>query len=292
MSYKTIAADPSGISGNTEFDVFIPEVWSSAVEGFLRSKLMFREMVTDYSSFVVSGGDKINVPSLSEVGVQGKSENTAIQYDATTETSVQIAIDKHKYASKMFEDIALIQSNGSLVSQYASIMGYALAKQIDTDLVASLSDGSTGLNLTGITTGDDNTLSDANIESILATLGEADVDYRDGNVWMVVNPTIYADLLHNDKFVRYDSLGQSNVSSGQLGSIFGMKVAMSNIVASGDTGNAGMVFDSSACGFAMQKEIGAESQRDIDYLADKVVFSCLYGSKVIHRNRGLLITND
>ena len=71
MSYKTIAADPSGISGNTEFDVFIPEVWSSAVEGFLRSKLMFREMVTDYSSFVVSGGDKINVPSLSEVGVQG-----------------------------------------------------------------------------------------------------------------------------------------------------------------------------------------------------------------------------
>ena len=282
----------AGISGVTEFDVFIPEIWSSAVEGFLRSKLMFRDMVTDYSSFVVSGGDKINVPSLSEVGVQGKVENTVIQYDATTETSVQIAIDKHKYASKMFEDISLIQSNGNLVSQYASIMGYALAKQIDTDLVASLVDGSTGLNLTGITTGTDNTLTDANIESILATLGEADLDYRDGNVWMVVNPTIYADLLHNDKFVRYDALGKENVSSGQLGSIFGMKVAMSNIVASGDTGNAGMVFDSSACGFAMQKEIGAESQRDIDYLADKVVFSCLYGSKVIHRGRGLLITNN
>lgn len=282
----------AGISGVTEFDVFIPEVWSKAVEGFLRSKLMFRDMVTDYSSFVANGGDKINVPSLSEVGVQGKTENTVIQYDATTETSVQIAIDKHKYASKMFEDIAKIQSNGDLVAQYASIMGYALAKQIDTDLVSSLSDGSTGLNLTGITTGDDNTLTDGNIESILATLGEADLDYRDGNVWMVVNPTIYADLLHNDKFVRYDALGSSNVSSGQLGSIFGMKVAMSNIVGSADTGNAGMVFDSSACGFAMQQEIKAEAQRDIDYLADKVVFSCLYGSKVIHRNRGLLITNN
>ena len=282
----------AGITGNTEFDVFIPEIWSSAVEGFLRSKLMFRDMVTDYSSFVVSGGDKINVPSLSEVGAVQKVQNTVLQYDATTETSVQIAIDKQYYSSKMFEDISLIQSNGDLVAQYASIMGYALAKQVDTDLVASLTDGSTGLNLTGITTGDDNTLTDANIESILATLGEADLDYRDGNVWMVVNPTIYADLLHNDKFVRYDSLGSSNVASGQLGSIFGMKVAMSNIVASGNTGNAGMVFDSSACGFAMQKEIGAESQRDIDYLADKVVFSCLYGSKVIHRGRGLLITND
>jgi hypothetical protein len=249
-------------------------------------------MVTDYSSFVANGGDKINVPSLSEVSVVGKTENTVIQYDSTTETSVQIAIDKHKYASKMFEDIAKIQSNGDLVAQYASIMGYALAKQIDTDLVASLADGSTGLNLTAITTGTDNQLTDANIETILATLGEADVDYRDGNVWMVVNPTIYADLLHNDKFVRYDSLGRENVSSGQLGEIFGMKVAMSNIVGSADTGNAGMVFDSSACGFAMQQEIKAEAQRDIDYLADKVVFSCLYGSKVIHRNRGLLITND
>ena len=26
----------AGITGNTEFDVFIPEIWSSAVEGFLR----------------------------------------------------------------------------------------------------------------------------------------------------------------------------------------------------------------------------------------------------------------
>ena len=59
----------AGITGNTEFDKFIPEIWSSAVEGFLRRKLQFKDMITDYSSFLSSGGDRVHVPTLSEVGL-------------------------------------------------------------------------------------------------------------------------------------------------------------------------------------------------------------------------------
>jgi len=286
------AGTGAGITGNTEFDKFIPEIWSSAVEGFLRRKLQFKDMITDYSSFLSSGGDRVHVPTLSEVGVGSKTENTVIQYDATTESDVVLVVDQHKYASKMFEDISLIQSSGELVSQYASIMGYALAKKIDLDIAAALADGSAGLNLSAVTTGDDDTLTNANIEAILATLGEADVDYRDGNVNMVVNPTMYADLLNNDRFIRADALGRENISSGQLGSIFGLNVFMSNALGTAGTEVAGLVFDKSACGIAIQKDIGVENQRDIDYLADKVVFSCLYGIKMIHRGRGLRIVND
>lgn len=216
---------------------------------------MFKDMITDYSSFLSSGGDRVHVPTLSEVGVGSKSENTAIQYDATTESDVILVVDQHKYASKMFEDISVIQASGELVSQYASIMGYALAKKIDLDIAAALADGSAGLNLTGVTTGDDDVLTDANIEAILATLGEADVDYRDGNVNMVVNPTMYADLLNNDRFIRADALGRENISSGQLGSIFGMNVFMSNALGTAGTEVAGLVFDKSACGIAIQKTL-------------------------------------
>ena len=60
---------------------------------------------------------------------------------------------------------------------------------------------------------------------------------------------------------------------------------MSNALGGGGT-SSWTCFDKSACGIAIQKDIGVENQRDIDYLADKVVFSCLYGIKMIHRGRG------
>ena len=65
----------------------------------MRQALRFRPMVDDYSAWVSNGGDKIHVPSLSEVTVEDKAENTAVEYDATVESKVTIDINKFKYAS-------------------------------------------------------------------------------------------------------------------------------------------------------------------------------------------------
>ena len=282
-------ATGAGISGVTEADVFIPEIWSSAVSGYLERALRFKGMVEDYSALVSGGSDTIHVPSISEVTVQDKAENTAVEYDATVETKVSLAINKHKYASKMFEQDALrkAQDSGLLLSAYASNMGYALAKQLDQDIATEL----TGNLSSGATLATDDTITDAELEAMLASLGEADMDYRDGQLSMVVNPTVYADLLNNPKFVRYDSLGKSNVPSGRLGEIFGIGIEMSNALASSGTAVSGIVFHKSACAFAMQQQIQAQSQFDIDFLSVKTVFDCAYGVKMIHASRGYKFTN-
>lgn len=283
------AGTGAGISGVTEFDSFIPEVWSSAVMGFVKSALRFRPMVDDYSAWVSNGGDKIHVPSLSEVTVEDKAENTAIEYDATVESKVTIDINKFKYASKMFETDSLLKAQNSpqILSGYAENLGYALAKQIDVDIASTLTAGLTS----GATLSADDALSDAEIQAMLASLGEADLDYREGGLSMVVNPTLYADLLNNPKFVRHDAVGDSKIPSGSLGSIYGLDLQMSNSLGSGGTNVSGIVFHKSACGFAMRQEIKADNQYDIDYLAQKVVFSCMYGSKMIHASRGYKFTN-
>ena len=52
------AGTGAGITGNTEFDVFIPEIWSSAVEGL--EKTTIQDMITDYSSFLSNGETHTN----------------------------------------------------------------------------------------------------------------------------------------------------------------------------------------------------------------------------------------
>ena len=285
MSYG--AGTGAGISGLTEVDAFIPELWSEAVFGFLQRALKWNDKVDDFSSLVQGAGDRIHVPSISEVAVQDKAENTAVEYDATTESKVSLVIDKHKYASKMFEDIALAQSNPGLLERYSEALGYAMAKQIDQDICSMITAGISS----GATLGTDDTLTDAELETALASLGEADLDYRDGNLTFMVNPTMYADMLNNPKFVRYDALGRSNIPSGRLGEIYGIPVEMSNALATGGTAVSGVIFHKTAGAVAFQQGVNSRAQYDIDYLATKVVFDAVSGVKIIHATRGYKFTN-
>jgi len=286
MAYGDLGA---GNTGLTEVDVFIPELWSDAVYDYLERKLVFRNLVDDYSPLVKGKGDVINVPSVGEITVEDKAENTAIQYDAQTETSVALSIDKHKYASKIFEDIAEIQAQPGMVAKYAQAIGYALAKQIDLDIASKVITLTPGATLTA-----DDTISDAELEAALSSLGEADLDYAAGEVVFAVNPTLYADLLHNSKFIRYDALGggaPSPIATGNLGSIYGMPVVMTNALATGGTDVSGVMFHKSAVGFALQNGVRMQSQYDIDHLGEKVVGDAIYGTGLIHAGYGYKFTN-
>lgn len=281
------AGTGAGISGLTEVDAFIPELWSEAVFGYLQRALKWNDKVDDFSALVQGAGDRIHVPSISEVSVQDKAENTAVEYDATTESKVTLVIDKHKYASKMFESISLAQSNGDLLNKYSEALGYGMAKQIDKDICDMITAGVSS----GATLATDDTLTDAEMETALASLGEADLDYRDGNLTFMVNPTLYADMLNNPKFVRYDALGRSNIPSGRLGEIYGIPVEMSNALDTGGTNVSGVIFHKTAGAVAFQQGVNSQAQFDIDYLATKVVFDAIYGVKIVHPTRGYKFTN-
>ena len=189
----------------------------------------------------------------------------------------------------MFEKaiLAKVQDSADMTRKYAEGLAYALAKRIDLDVATEITSNA-GL---GATLSNDDAITDAEIEAMLASLGENDLDYRDGNLTFVVNPTLYADLLSNPKFVRYDALGRSNVPTGRLGEIFGIPVEMSNSLSTGGTAVSGVVFHKTACAIAIQQGIEATSQFDIDYMAEKIVFDTMYGVKMIHANRAYKLTN-
>ena len=82
------------------------------------------------------------------------------------------------------------------------------------------------------------------MKSVLATLGENDIPYMDGDVAMVVNPTLFADILNPSAgiaqyFIRNDAVGEGNrgLRSGLVGSLYGIDVYMSNAFGTGGNAN-------------------------------------------------------
>ena len=266
---------------------FIPEIWADGIYKYFDRKTVFRGLVDDYSA-LVSGkgyGDAINVPEMSIISATAKSAGADVAYDATATTTTQLALNKHKYVAKLFEDIALIQSEADLVAKYSRMMGEALARQVDADIWAELD----GLNQSQDLSAD-NTLTAGVFESVLATLGENDIPYMDGECSMVVNPTLFADILNPSGgiaqyFIRNDAVGEGNrgLRSGMVGSLYGIDVYMSNTVSSSGTDGtvAGAVFHKSAAVFASQQEVRVQSEYSIDALGTKLVSDLLYGCKII-----------
>ena len=266
---------------------FIPEIWADGIYKYFERKTVFRGLVDDYSALVSNKGygDAINIPEMTLISATGKDAGADVSYDATATTTTQLAINKHKYVAKLFEDIALIQSEADLVAKYSRMMGEALARQVDADIWAELDGLNQSIDLSA-----DNTLTAAVFESALANLGENDVPYMDGECAMVVNPTLFADILNPSAgiaqyFIRNDAVGEGNkgLRSGMVGSLYGIDVYMSNTVSSAlaDCTVSGAIFHRSACAFASQQEVRVQSEYSVDALGTKVVSDLLYGVKII-----------
>ena len=266
---------------------FIPEIWMDGIYKYFERKTVFRGLIDDYSAvFGGAGfGDVLHVPEISLISASDKSAGSDVSYNATATTETQLTVNKHKYVAKLFEDVAEIQSQPDLVAKYSRMMGEALARQVDTDIWGELDGLNQSIDLSA-----DNTLTAAIFESALANLGENDVPYMDGECAMVVNPTLFADILNPSAgiaqyFIRNDAVGEGNrgLRSGMVGSLYGIDVYMSNTVSSSGTDGvvAGAIFHKTACAIAVQNEVRVQSEYSIDALGTKVVSDLLYGVKIL-----------
>jgi len=294
---KHYQGDASTTSSNQHF---IPEIWSEGIYKFFERKSVLRGLIEDYSA-VFSGagfGDVLHIPEISLISASDKTATEDVSYNAAATTETQLTVNKHKYVAKLFEDVLEIQGNVDMVAKYTKMMGEALARQVDADIFAELSSLEDSLALAT-----DDTLTVAEFESALATLGENDIPYMDGDVAMVVNPTLMADILNPSAglasyFIRNDASGEgSGLRTGNVGSLYGVDVYMSN--AFGTAGNldtiSGAIFHKSACAIAVQQDVRVQSEYSIDALGTKVVADLLYGVKRIDdtdNKRGIKIRNN
>jgi len=288
---------------------FIPELWSDEVIGAYKSNLVVANLVTKISH-KGKKGDTIHIPVPARGSATLKAADAEVTLIASTNTVVDVPITTHYEYSKLIEDIAEIQALSSMRKFYTDDAGYALAKQVDTDLMnlaEGFQSGATtdktygsafiGSGATAFTGTNEADITDAGIRAFLLNLDNADVPMD--NRALIIPPVAANDLLGINRFTEQQYIGNGDaIKTGKIGQIYGVDVYISTncptVKASGGsagtaagTERVGMLMHKDAVVFAEQMGVRTQTQYKQEYLGDLFTADTIYGVKELRNDAAL-----
>jgi len=301
----------SGHQTTTTAANFIPELWSDEVIAGYKKNLVVGNLV---SKITHKGkkGDTIHIPTPTRGTATAKTANTAVSVQDDTHTKVDLSIDKHYEYSVLIEDITEVQALNSLRRFYTDDAGYALATQVDSDLI-DLGEGLQGGNTTdgsytkayadwsnGITywTGaNEEDLTDVGLRAMILKLDNANVPMD--NRALIIPPVCANDLLGINRFTEQQYIGSGDaIKTGKIGMIYGIDVYIStncDTVGSGGgtassgagTERVGLLIHKDALALVEQMSVRSQTQYKQEYLGDLFTADTIYGVGELRNDAGL-----
>ena len=307
-----------GFVDNTSAATFIPEIWSDEIIAAYQKNLVLAPLVKKMS---MSGkkGDTIHVPKPVRGDAHAKAENTAVTVQNASESEVQVSINKHYEYSRLIEDITDVQALSSLRQFYTEDAGYALAKQVDSDLHAlatglgtSGTTSTTYLNNAGTFFNDaSNGLSTYTVDTVVSADVFEDDAFRgiiqkldDQDVPMdnrafVIPPVLRNTIMGISRYVSSDFVNNSTVVNGKIGQLYGIDVYVSTncptVEAAGDNSASSvdslgaLLFHRDAMVLAEQVGVRSQTQYKQEWLANLFTSDTLYGVAVLRPASGLTL---
>jgi N4-gp56 family major capsid protein len=275
---------------------FIPEIWSDEVIAAYKRNLVAAN-VFKRMSFVGKKGDTLHIPAPTRGNASLKAAQTQVTLIAATESEVVATIDKHYEYSRLIEDIVETQALSSLRQFYTDDAGYALARQVDTDLIqlgrgfnggagtaayANAYIGGDGT--TAYTSGANNAtaLTDVAIRRTIQRLDDNDVP-MDGR-FIIVPPSSRNTLMGIARYTEQAFVGESGqgntIRNGEIGNVYGIPVFVST---NADTATGGarivLVGHKDAAVLIEQMKVRSQAQYKQEYLGTLYTADTLYGVK-------------
>jgi len=302
-----------GFVDNTSAATFIPELWSDEVRAAYEKNLVMAPLVKKLS-MKGKKGDTINIPAPIRGVATAKTINTAVTVQQETEGNVAVVIDKHFEYSRMIEDLTEVQALASLRRFYTSDAGYALARQIDTDLLnlgKTLGDGTTTWIhsasfyndvSTGITAYAEDTVAaadvftDAAFRALIQKQDDADVPMD--NRCFVIPPSLRNAIMGIDRYVSTDFVAGKTVNNGLIGNLYGIDVYVTSncpIVETDANNSAGgqlraaTLFHKDTFILAEQLGIRSQTQYKQEFLGNLYTADTLYGVKTYRPDSGFVL---
>lgn len=276
----------------TSAAVFIPEIWSIETLRAAEAALVMAPLVKRYDSQVKGRGDTLHIPNISNLVANSKTQNAEVTLQNVTETETQISVDQWYETSFEIEDIVKTQSQYDLRSEYTEKAGYAIAQQVDSDVLGLYSSlTSTDVGTYGVDIGD------ATIVAAMQTLDEVNAPIEDR--CFVIKPSQKAAIMKLDKFVKADYLGQYDsptpVKRGPnnrylWGEIYGVPTYYTTQVtttAGTPTQTHNLMFHKDAFALALQQSPRTQAsywQKDLAWL---VTCDIIYGFSVLRTTFGV-----
>ncbi len=314
MAKVVYPGDSTSIVNNTAAATFIPEIWSDEVIAAYKKNLVLANLVRKMS-FKGKKGDTLHIPKPVRGSATAKAANTAVTIQANAESEVQVLINKHFEYSRFIEDITAVQALSSLRSFYTEDAGYALAKQVDDELIAlgkSFGDGdasdwvhsnayfidaSTGLTsyaVDTVTTSD--VFTDAGFRKLIQLMDDADVP-MDGRKF-AIPPSLRNAIMGVDRYNSSDFVDGRGVQNGQIGKLYGIDIYVSSNMptietaaenSAGDGVKAALLFHTDTMVLAEQVGVRSQTQYKLDYLSTLYTADTLFGTKVVRPEAGFVL---
>ena len=284
---------------------FIPEVWSDEIVAAYKRNLVMANLVKKMN-FKGKKGDTVHIPAPVRGSASAKGATNAVTLIVNTESEVQVSINKHYEYSRLIEDIVEAQALNSLRNFYTGDAGYALAKQVDTDLVqlgrafngatVGTDDYATAASSTKAYIGGDGTtaynsstsnasaLTDAAIRRTIQRLDDNDTP-MDGR-FFIIPPSSRNTLMGLARYTEQAFVGNGDaIRNGEIGNLYGIPVF---VTSNADTGAGNSTTDriclmghKESMVLVEQQAVRAQTQYKQEYLGTLFTSDTLYGVQAL-----------
>jgi hypothetical protein len=286
--------------------VFIPELWSDEVVAAYKSNLVLANLVTRMNHNGKKG-DTVHIPKPTRGAASSKSASTQVTLITATDTEITVSLNKHYEYSRLIEDILDKQAITSMRSFYTDDAGYALAKQVDTDLWTQTyalqgGDGAAAYHGDKAVIGSDGStlfsssqagvaIADAGLRKVIQTLDDADVPMEDR--FLVVPPVEKKNLTGIARFTEQAFTGEvaggNTIRNGLIGDLYGIPVYVSTNSPTNNSSRACLLAHRSAMVLAEQQSVRSQTQYKQEYLGDLFTADTIYGTGELRNDAGILI---
>lgn len=263
--------------------IFIPEVFSDAVNEKLGTTLRFGSVAFDATALVPeikTAGDTMHFPKIKRTAtVENVVKGTAL---TPAELDMSDSTAEIKYIGSAFRiyDKDKAQVKGVLQDKIVTQVTDAMAKTIDTDLAAACD-----MAVLKSAAAAADKLTSAELQSGIDNFGDA-VD-TDTFAAIIVNPRLRSCFAGMDEFVNtaktYQAANNGIVTNGVIGYYFGIPVM---ITANGTYDATAKecktyIVKKESLGYVFQKNVTVEESREALLFATDVVASSLYTTKLL-----------
>ncbi len=192
-------------------------------------------------------GYKVSIPVMTEITSTEVTPGTQPTAQDASTTAVSITVDQWYETSVDASPLIEIEDEADYLSTAAKSAAYSIDKKIDTyvgSLLSTLSSSSTY-------GADGQTFTDDIFIALVEGLDE--VDIPDDDRFVIGDPSMKADMMKIDKFIRMDYINGSPTTNGKFGELYGASILITNNLTSTTTGNYGVYSHPDAIGVALQK---------------------------------------
>jgi N4-gp56 family major capsid protein len=285
---------PTNSVTTTTAEKFIPDIWSDEIIAAYKKNLVLANLVMKMN-FKGKKGDTIHIPAPTRGSAAAKVAEAAVTLIAATESEVLVSINKHYEYSRLIEDIVEAQALNSMRQFYTADAGYALARQVDTDLVqlgrsanggtagaaayASAYIGGDGTTAYVAASNNESALTDASIRRTIQRLDDNDTPMD--NRFFLIPPSSRNTLMGLARYTEQAFVVTGDaIRTGEIGNLYGIPVFTSSNADTTSGSNAARVcLMGHKDAMVLVEQVGVRSQVQYkqEYLATLFTSDTLYG---------------